>query len=353
MHCRGVATGVHTLHLICTLASLFIHFYVFPLSIESIEAKRQRKRFCRRGFIALVIIVFVFSPLPLFSTLVWSPLHKLSSPLITSQRQGAAVILDSVNAFLTDTVSISEQVNHHDSPHTIDAYLTSRGCEHLPTYWNIYEYNATDLRNTTPVYMLAGSRLSFDICASTEYEQKDNIELYIIAGLNDILRFNPDEAREDKHYNYKIIPVGECTKVSYHVHSPNYYTSIFLVPPQPLNITYQLNTSVLSINVTALELASTHVGTLHEDNDEVHTSLKFRAFLRKCLIALIHPGKGQRKNVHTKLNFVQHDRAIIISFFITLFPILVVLFFAVIYCIKRRHSIKHFVHAHLSGYSPL
>ena len=300
--------------------------------------------------------MFVFLPLPLFSTLVWSPLHKLSSPLITLQRQGAAVILDSVNAFLTETVSITEQVNHHDSPHMIDTYLTSRGCEHLPTYWNISEYNATDLRNTTPVYMLAGSRLSFDICASTEYEVKDNIELYIVAGLNDILRFNPDEAQEDKHYYYKSIPVGDngdmpCTKASYHVHSPNYYTSIFLIPPQPLNITYQLNTSVLSINVTALELASTHVGTLHEDNDEIHTSLKFHA-CHKCLIALIHPGKGQRKTVHIKLNFVQQESAIYVSF-ITLFPFLVVLFFAVIYCIKRRHSITHFVHVHLSGYSPL
>ena len=203
--------------------------------------KRQKKRLCRIGIIALIIAVVVFSPIVPCLTKVWLPLQKLSSTLTTRQREGDAVVLRSVDLFLTENVSVTEQIYHHDSPHEVDVYLTPRDCQYLPTYWNTTNLK---FKNSTPIYMLAGSRLSYNICASTDSKQKDNIELYIVAGLNNILHFNPDEALEDKHYYYKSIPVGgngdmPCTKVLQHVHSPNYYASIFLIPPQPLNITYQ------------------------------------------------------------------------------------------------------------------
>ena len=256
---------------------------------------------------------------------MWSPLHKLSSPSTTLHQRGDAIILESVNRFLTKRVSVIEEVYHYDSPHTIDVYFTSDDCHHLPTYYYTEEHNATDLKfkNATPLYMLAGSWLRYNVCASTMDEQNDRIELYSIAGLKGALHFDPEEARENDHNYFKSIQVGmnghmKCTVIPRNIHSTNYYTSLFLLPSESLNISYELIIHTVAINITALKTAL--VGQIDDDNEEVFADVKFGGFkVFECLIGYIQPGFGRYKNVHIKLNFAQQEHAIAISACLTFF----------------------------------
>ena len=332
----------------------------FFLSIASDEGRKSccKKHCLKFLLIALFVsIVVVISLIAVFATKVWSPLNKLSSPSTTLYRGGDSVILESVNKFLTKRVSVIEEVYHYDSPHPIDVYFTSDDCHHLPTYYYTEEHNATDLKfkNATPLYMLAGSWLRYNVCASTMDEQNDRIELYSMAGLKGAIHFDPEEAREDDHNYFKSIPVGmnghmKCTVISRNIHSTNYYTSLFLLPSESLKISYELIIHTVAINITALE--TTLVGQIDDDNEEVYADVKFGVF-EECLIGYIQPGVGRYKNVHVKLNFAQQEHAIAISACLTIFFTLLTLIIFVIILYKYKAALTSFVRTCCSTYTPL
>ena len=95
------------------------------------------------------------------------------------------------------------------------------------------------------------------------------------------------------------------------------------------------------------------MGTVNNDNDEVHSSLNF-GNNKKCLTAVIHPGAGQYMNVHIELNFALQKYAIIISVcsYVT-FVLILVLAMVVIWGYKKRNNIEVFVRKRLSSYNLL
>ena len=251
------------------------------------------------GVCILIVCAVVATPAVVTCSLtVWPPLHDLASSFNMRQLHENAVVLAEMNSFFVSKVTAREHVLSRDSSHQIDLYLTQRSCDHVQTLTTLQVINGTEFMNTTPTYMIAGSRIDLHACVSTEGNIQSHIDFYVVRNA-DNSEFDPYRAVSH------VIEIGrwggvECTQLIKEIAISDYYYLVFLVPSDPLTISYAMILEVITIDMTALN--SSYIGSVNYEDDSVSTSV---ASWREdyCLIGDIYSYEDSHPFVHTEVTY--------------------------------------------------
>ena len=229
---------------------------------------------------------------------VWAPLHEHTRSSIVQQLEGNSVILAEIDSFFVKEVTVREHVLSRDSSHKIGLYITQQSCDNIPMSTTVYEYRRHTFMNTTPTYMVAGSRIDLHTCVSTEFTSQSQVEFYIVENA-DNSRFNPYEAVS------KPIEVGsmgreKCTNIIKEIEKSDYYYLVFLIPSKPLNISFELYMDIVTIDLGPLN--SSYVSSLWYSEDTV--SMEPAGWREAhCLVADIDSYEAMRPFVNTEVLF--------------------------------------------------
>ena len=241
-----------------------------------------------------------------------------------------------MNSFFVSKVTISENVLSRDYSHQIDLYLTRQSCDHVQTLTTLQVLNGAEFMNTTPTYMIAGSTIDLHACVSTEGNIQSHIDFYVVR--------NADDSEFDPYKTVShLIEVGrwgdvECTHLSKEIAISDYYYLVFLVPSDPLNISYAMILEVITIDTTALN--SSYIGSVSYEDDSVSTSL---AHWREdyCLIGDIYSYEDSRPFVHTEVTYsLSYGKILGLTLTVTLLWTISVTVLVIIFChfaLKRVH----------------
>ena len=283
--------------------------------------------------IALLLIVAV----SVCSKFVWAPLNQ-SSPHRVQHRERNIPILAQVNSFLTERVSIEQDVDEDDSLHTISMYLSDSDCDDLPTLVTSHNYNGTIPPNIAPVYMLEGSEISANISASTKNSESNPLFMYILRTVEDYLLFDPYHLNK-RDYRARI-HVGknnqpEHTQITYKVHKRDYF-SVRFSQYSDIMLAYNLTMTIKHLNIDAIN--ATLVGVLlssDEDDQKTGSTISFGRNIQ-CLFADIQENSiNNYTTIKTSLE-PRYSAAFGITLPVTI-VILLGNILVVVICIKRYH----------------
>jgi len=231
---------------------------------------------------------------------------RLASPHSTSMlvREGDTIILSQVSTFFDQLVSTMEVARIGESPHVIDVYLVNSDCYDLPINSTNQTTESSNFINVT-YYLMPGSRIHYNICATSNFSVTEQIHLVILDNLEESRTFNPTT---DQSYAYfKNIHVGrngktECNNVHYTVNYEGYYTLLFYLPKQPLSYEYESMIVVKSIDISSAVYEQNC--TIDEDHEQCDLPLTF-GLTEQCLVAVIRnrTDKFHNKYVHANVVF--------------------------------------------------
>ena len=251
------------------------------------------------GIVILSAIVAALAAVPCYF-LVWSPLRDLQQPCIAQQLDGSTIILADMNSFFVKNVTVKEIEMEDDVSLQIDLYITQQECKNLPTNTTSRVYNGTKLNNVSSTYMLAGSRVDLHVYASTTYSISKTIGFYIVATV--------DSSTFDSHTSAHRYPVNvgingnmEPTNVTHKIEISNYYSLMFVVPPEPVTLSYEMTVEIRSIDLTALD--ATAFGSLRRDGDSAQAKL-IQWQSQYCLIAVVYSYTNISPYIHTEVVFI-------------------------------------------------
>ena len=111
---------------------------------------------------------------------------RLASPPSTSMlvREGDTIILSQVSTFFEQLVSTIEVAMIGESPHVIDVYLVNSDCHHLPITSTNHTTESSNFTNVT-YYLMPGSRIHYNICATSNFSVTERIHLVILDNLEE------------------------------------------------------------------------------------------------------------------------------------------------------------------------
>ena len=219
-------------------------------------------------------------------------------------------------------------------PRTEYVFLSHENCHHLPTNDIEHQYDGTTTKNSIdPVYMLEGSNITTNICASTKYSGSYCVEVYILKGVHEYLYFDPRTS-----IYYKSIPVGtnkeeKCTYIIFRITIKDYYSVKFLPPPH-VSLTYNLTMQVRSLNIDDLRNTS-FVGTIEPDDDSEVIDIPIGLGTSQyCLFAYIQESSDPLSDNYTSIlvNPVPRPVALVISVSLTAFFFLIIMVGVIICC---------------------
>ena len=254
----------------------------------------------KRWLGVLVIGVFILCALVVVtvpcSLSVWRPLHQHSTLTSTQQLHGNAVILGEMNSFFVKEVKVQENVWSRESAHKIDVYMTQQGCNDVPTFITVDDYIGSQFMNTTPTYMVAGSKIDIYACVGTSDDVESHIELYIVSQVDDT-DFDPYEVIST---TIEVGAKGEmkCSNITKEIQNSDYYYLVFLLPSKPLNVSCEIHKEIVSIDVKALN--TSYIGFVWYKDDSVSINLPHWRETY-CLLGDVQSYEVMRPFVHTEV----------------------------------------------------
>jgi len=250
-----------------------------------------------------------------------------SSNLNTIVCGGSTVVLENINQFYTKSLLSREDVEHRDISQEVEFIIADMACRNLPLLTDILVNNGTVMENITGLYLMSGSYISFNICATANSTSPQRGELYVLSDLTEARYFNPqtDKAKacfrsyqigysQDKQHPWN------CTNITCPVHNDGYYSMILLDPDYPVKYYYTLN-----ITRKYIDLHSVHPiwNCTVKDEDDGHCLFGYQDWVPKesCLIARIgddEPTTGlssQKRFVHITVDRMLQENVLILGYF--------------------------------------
>ena len=288
--------------LICgSVMNLYSDHYIPTVFLSTENTSQWKLKVLIYGLVILVLFAIVSIPVVIpCNHFVWSHLRDLQQSRIAQQLDGSTVILADMNSFFVKEVTVKEKEKEDDFSHQIDLYITQQECKSLPTNTTSHVYNGTKLQNVDSTYMLAGSSVDLQILASTTYPNSKTIGFYIVATV-DSSTFDPHNTPAHR-YPINVGTNGnmEGTNITHEIQRSNYYSLMFVVPLEPVTLSYEITVEIRSIDLTALD--TTAFGSLRRNGDSVKAKLAHWQS-HYCLIAFIYSYTIISPYIHTEVVF--------------------------------------------------
>ena len=101
------------------------------------------------------------------------------------------MVLENINQFYTKSLLSREDVEHRDISQEVEFIIADIACRNLPLLTDILVNNGTMMENITGLYLMSGSYISFNICATANSTSPQRGELYVLNDLTEARYFNP------------------------------------------------------------------------------------------------------------------------------------------------------------------
>ena len=262
---------------------------------------------CRR--IAAVIALTTLMATLIGFVLTSKVENDVNTGLITTAYGGTTVVVQSINQFYIKSVLAREDIQHKDIPQQVQFILADMECSNLPLLNITIETTGTMVENQTGLYLMHGSYISFNICATANDTSPERGEVFILNNLTEARFFNPQ--RDSEHVCFKSFAIGYsqdkqhpwiCTPVDCHINSDGYYSVIFLDPSYPVQYNY---TSNILRNYIDLSLRSSWNCTVYDEDDQCYQEWPW-VIKATCLIARVGSNGNLASNVLGNQKYFTH-----------------------------------------------
>lgn len=236
-------------------------------------------------------------------------LAAISSRHITREERKTTLYQSNTTLFLFDgddyalhSLTVTQDSDHPGNfDHNIILYQHKSKCSNLPILNTSNTVAGSDFSTISeiPIYALAGSSMTFNICGSTNSTYPiERLELVLNYGLEALQSLSQD------YHNFSYFLPGTggewtCKKVTFHLNKDGYYTTRFLTKPTSAIFNYSVTFFHQQIDVEVLQEYLVHTDTLFMDRDhKVYTENNY------CHIAVIQGKPGVTKTyVHIQLTY--------------------------------------------------
>ena len=236
------------------------------------------------------------------------------------------IALEDILPYYITTVDILQNPWEDEGSHRIDFYLVDTACQHLNWTTKYTEHtitNASSIENITGLYLLPGSKISYNICAVTDAssDQDVRVELYLLDNLDAAKTFDPLHQAPTKGFPVLCRENDTepclCKSFVFNIDHIGYYSVRFVAhDPESAIIRYNYIASLLQKKI----VSPPNKFLFHcSVSNEQHCTFHFNSTLshlphemneEQCIIADIHEpvdilvDKTKPDFSHVKVNFV-------------------------------------------------
>ena len=229
-----------------------------------------------------------------------------NSSLNPAVYEGTTMVLQSIDQFRIKSIHAREDIQYQDISLEVQFILADMGCSNLPLLTDSSVTNNTKVKNMIGLYLMHGSYISLNICATANNTSPERGEVFILSNLTEARFFDPLRDSEnvflstsfeigysqDKHQPWICTPVN-CT-----INDDGYYSVIFLEPSYPVQYHYTSNISRNYIDLSSLR-SNWNCTVDNEYDNHCYQELPW-AIKETCLIARIENSATS----HTKKFFI-------------------------------------------------
>ena len=249
-----------------------------------------------------------------------------NSSLNPAAYEGTTMVVHSINQFRIKSIHAREDVQYKDISLEVQFILADMGCSNLPLLTDSSVTNNTKVKNIIGLYLMHGSYISLNICATANDSSPERGEVFILNNLTEARYFDPQRDSENVllstsfaiGYSQNKHQPWMCTPVNCTINDDGYYSVIFLEPSYPVQYNYTSNISRNYIDLSSLR--SNWNCTVDDERDNhCYQELPW-AIKETCLIARIEgddnhaTSNTQKFFIHILVDFELQVRALILGY---------------------------------------
>ena len=240
--------------------------------------------------------------------------HKCpGTPISQLAYEGSTILLYNFSPYYVSNVILAEQLEHDENFHDIDFELIEY-C-HLS-----YEKNTTTetmmdasvMKNITALYLMPGSKISYNICAVTNEDPAIGVrlEVYVMTNLEEARYFDPKKSTTYKNFlvcSLRDIDPCSCNSFTYEVKQPNYYSVIFVPRHTNFWIQYNYTSTIEKVTIASFQNSSFQDCSVNRSRDQcsfhINDYLPHQMNNEQCIIANIKINEFEKSNyLHISVN---------------------------------------------------
>ena len=288
------------------------------------------------GRIAAVVALITFVVAAIAGFISTSKAHTdFISNLDYAAYEGTTMVVHSIDQFYIKSIHAREDIHHGDVPLEVQFILADMECSNLPLLTNSSVTNDTKVKDIFGLYLMHGSHISLNICATANDSSPERGEVFIYNNLTEARHFDPQ--RDSEHVLLSIsFAIGysqdkqhpwKCTPVNCTVNDDGYYSVFFLGPSYPVQYDYTSN--ILGKYIDLSSLRSDWNCTVQDEHDD-HCYQQL-PWVRKetCLIARIEnyaTSNTQKFFIHVSADFEFQVGVLILGYTLSGLSLLIFIF---------------------------
>ena len=235
-----------------------------------------------------------------------------SSNLHLAAYEDTTMVIQSINQFYIKSIHAREDIHHGDVSLKVQFILAGMECSNLPLLTDSSVTNDTKVKNIFGLYLMHGSYISLNICATANDSSPERGEVFILNNLTEARYFDPQ--RDSEHvlvstsfeigYSQDKQHPWICTPVNCTVNDDGYYSVIFLEPSYPVKYNYTSNILGKYIDLSSLQ-SNWNCTVQDEHDDHCYQELPW-VKKETCLIARIEnhaTSNTQKFFIHVSADF--------------------------------------------------
>ena len=225
---------------------------------------------------------------------------------------GTTMVVYSIDQFHIKSIHAREYIQYQDISLEVQFILADMGCSNLPLLTDSSVTNNTKVKNVIGLYLMHGSYISLNICATANDSSPECGEVFILNNLTEAHHFDPQ--RDSEHiflstsfmvgYSQNEHQPWICTPINCTINDDGYYSVIFLEPSYPVQYHYTSNISRNYIDLSSLR-SNWNCTVGNEHDNHCYQELPW-AIKETCLIARIEnhaTSNTQKFFIHVLVDF--------------------------------------------------
>ena len=273
-----------------------------------------------------------------------------SSSLHLAAYEDTTMVIQSINQFYIKSIRAREDIQYEDVLLKVQFILADMECSNLPLLTDSSITIHTKVKNMIGVYLMHGSNISLNICATANDSSPERGEVFILNNLTEARYFDPQ--RDSEHvlvstsfeigYSQDKQHPWICTPVNCTVNDDGYYSVIFLEPSYPVKYNYTSNILEKYIDLSSLQ--SNWNCTVDNDHDDHCYQELPLACKETCLIARIEnhvTSNPQKFFIHIAVDFELQVGVLILGYTFSGLALIIFILSMVFCCC--RHKKKYYI----------
>ena len=353
MHGDNLVVKVSKNHLLEEASDLRMSGSELGYTVYQSYLSGKVRMWCGRfaAVVALIILVATVAGFVLTSKVG----TDFSSSLDYAAYEDTTMVVHSIDQLHIKSIRAREDIQYEDISLKVQFILADTECSNLPLLTDRSVTNHTKVNNMIGLYLMHGSYISLNICATANDSSPERGEVFILSNLTKARDFDPKRDSgnvlvstsfevgysQDKQHPWICTPVN-CT-----VNDDGYYSVIFLEPSYPVQYNYTSNILGKYINLPLLR-SNWNCTVVDNERDDYCTQELPWAIKETCLIARIenHATSNTQYFTHIAVDFELRVEVLILGYVFSGLSLLIFIISMAFCCLgykKQLGKIKNIV----------